>query len=56
MNPPAMIVAAAMKSAVSNRDISQLPRIDSTSLAHSIYISVALKALANSKDSRCLLD
>lgn len=30
MNPPAIIVAAAMKSAVSNRDISQSPRIVAT--------------------------
>jgi len=56
MNPPAMIVAAAMKSAVSNRDISQSPRIDVTSLAQLFYMSVGLKTLANSKGSRCLLD
>jgi hypothetical protein len=32
MNPLAISVAAAMKSAVSNRDISQSPRIDATSI------------------------
>jgi len=38
MNPPAISVAAAMKSAVSNRDISQSPRIDATSVVRLIWL------------------